>query len=71
MNDKDSKAPTLRQTLMSVLASFAGVQSRANRERDFSHGKPLHFIALAIALTLGLVLMVVLIVKLVMRTAVT
>ena len=28
----------------SVLAAGIGVQSKANKERDFRHGKPLHFI---------------------------
>ncbi len=30
--------------VQSVLAAFIGVQSKANKERDFKHGKPIHFI---------------------------
>lgn len=30
--------------VQSVMAAGIGVQSRANKERDFTHGKPLHFI---------------------------
>ncbi len=40
----------------SVLASFFGVQSQRNRERDFAGGNPLHFILVGLAATLGFVL---------------
>lgn len=30
--------------VQSILAAGIGVQSKANKERDFKHGKPLHFI---------------------------
>lgn len=30
--------PTLKQVIYSVLAAFIGVQSEANRRRDFEHG---------------------------------
>lgn len=30
--------PTLKQVIHSVLAAFIGVQSEANRRRDFDHG---------------------------------
>lgn len=30
--------------VQSVGAGMIGVQSRKNRERDFTHGKPIHFI---------------------------
>lgn len=30
--------------VQSVLAAGIGVQSKANKERDFNHGKPLHFL---------------------------
>lgn len=35
----------------SVAAAFFGVQSAKNRERDFTHGKPMHFIVVGLALT--------------------
>ncbi len=30
--------------VQSVLAAAIGVQSKANKERDFKHGNPIHFI---------------------------
>jgi hypothetical protein len=44
-------APTLMQTFASVAASFFGVQSSRNRERDFTRGNPWHFILLGFAMT--------------------
>ena len=35
---------TFLQLLRSTLSAFIGVQSNANRERDFTHGKLSHFI---------------------------
>lgn len=69
MTDPADKPPTLWQTIASVAASFFGVQSSANRKRDFKHGKPAHFIAVAVAMTLVVVLVVVLAVKLALRAA--
>lgn len=42
--------------VQSVLAAGIGVQSQANKERDFTHGKPLHFIVGGLIGTLLLVL---------------
>ena len=44
-------APTLLQVVSSVAASFLGVQSSRNRERDFTHGKPWQFIVIALVMT--------------------
>lgn len=33
------------QVLGSVFASAVGVQKNVNRERDFQHGNPLHYVA--------------------------
>lgn len=63
------RPPSLLDTVFSVLASFFGVQSRENRVRDFSSGKPMVFIAVAIVLTVVFVLTLVLIVKLMLRNA--
>ena len=54
------------QMLGSTLAAAFGVQSRANRERDFSQGKALHFILMGIAFTVVFVLAVVGVVNLVL-----
>jgi len=51
-SDPQDKPPTLLQTMGSVMASFFGVQSSKNRERDFKHGKASHFIVLGIVATL-------------------
>ena len=37
---------------VSVLAAMFGVQSNRNRERDFRHGKPAHFILVGLVATL-------------------
>ncbi len=60
---KDKRTPTLWQTWMSVTASFFGVQSSKNRERDFKHGKAHHFIILGIIMTVVFIGTVVLAVK--------
>jgi uncharacterized membrane protein YhdT len=66
----DADAPvSLWQTLASVAASFFGVQSSKNRKRDFSKGRPVHFIAVALALTGAFIAILWLIVKLVMKNA--
>lgn len=42
-------------TVGSVAASFFGVQSQANRERDFTRGKASHFIIIGVVMTLLLI----------------
>lgn len=61
--------PTFWQTVFSVGASFFGVQSSKNRKRDFSHGKPVHFIAIALGMVAVFVLVLVLVVKLALSQA--
>ena len=53
----------------SLLAGWFGVQSEANRERDFEHGKFSHFIIGGIIFAILFVLIVVMIVQIVLRTA--
>lgn len=55
--------------LLSVLSAMFGVQSGRNRERDFVHGKPIHYIFIGLIATLLFVLAVWGIVKLVLRLA--
>ncbi len=64
--EEQEKELTLPQMIASVLAAAFGVQSSRNRERDFSRGKPLHFIALGIVFTVLFVLAVVTVVNLVL-----
>ena len=57
------------QVFKSVLASFFGVQSAKNRERDFKHGKPSHYIIVGLILTMTFILTLWAVVKLVMYLA--
>ncbi|MGJ8669638.1 MAG: DUF2970 domain-containing protein [Oceanococcus sp.] len=57
------QAPSFLQTAGSVLASFFGVQSRRNRERDFSSGNPIHFALMGLLVTAGFIGVVLLAVK--------
>lgn len=69
MDEQPPSPPTLWQMLHSVLAAAFGVQSGKNRARDFSQGKPCHFIALGLLFTLVFVLLLVGVVKLVLHLA--
>ncbi|OED39269.1 hypothetical protein AB833_17265 [Chromatiales bacterium (ex Bugula neritina AB1)] len=42
----------LLNVMKSAAAAAFGVQSQANREKDFENGKPLHFIIAGILMTL-------------------
>jgi hypothetical protein len=66
---KPEKAPTLGQVIASVLASFFGVQSSKNRERDFKHGKAAHFIVVGLLATAAFVGLVILLVRLALHQA--
>ncbi|WP_062270188.1 DUF2970 domain-containing protein [Endozoicomonas arenosclerae] len=61
-----AKGTGFLSTLQSALASAFGVQSDKNRERDFSEGKPAHFIIAGIIGTTLFILLLVLVVKLVL-----
>ncbi len=55
--------------MASIIAAWFGVQTRANRERDFQHGKFHHFVIGGIVFAVLFVLFVVGIVKVVMHFA--
>ena len=55
--------------LQSVGAAMIGVQSRKNRERDFQHGKPIHFILGGLAGTALFMLVIWLIVQYLLATS--
>lgn len=57
------------QLLKSTLSAFIGVQSNANRERDFKHGKISHFIWMGLLFGLVFVLTLVGVVQLVLHFA--
>jgi hypothetical protein len=65
----DDKPLTLREMLQSVLAAAFGVQSGKNRARDFSRGKPSHFILLGVLFTSVFVLVLFALVRLVLHLA--
>ena len=65
---EDEKGLTLLQLIGSALAAGFGVQSSANRKRDFSKGKPSQFITIGILFTVLFVLIMVGIVNLVLST---
>jgi hypothetical protein len=67
MDDEKSKPLTLWEMLQSVLSAALGVQSGKNRARDFSRGKPSHFIILGVLFTAVFVLVILAVVKLVLH----
>lgn len=68
--EKDEKPLTLLEMLQSVMAAAFGVQSGKNRSRDFSRGKPSHFILLGVIFTTLFVLVLLGVVKLILYLAV-
>lgn len=69
--DEQQGQPRMRRRDMisTVLFGALGVQSNKARERDFTHGKPSHFIYFGIGFMLVFVLALVGIVKLVTHLA--
>ena len=51
--------PTLKQVIQSVLAAFIGVQSDANRKRDFDHGSLSSYLIVGAIATVLFILMLV------------
>ena len=62
---------TFRQLLLSTLSAFIGVQSNANRERDFKYGKISHFILIGLLFGLAFIFTLVAVVKIVMSVSAT
>ena len=56
-------------TVKSVFAAFFGVQSEANRARDFKQGNPVHFILIALVATVVFVLVMWGVVSLILGAA--
>ena len=57
---------TFFQLMKSTMSAFIGVQSNANRERDFKHGKISHFIGIGVLFGLLFVLTLLGVVQLVL-----
>ncbi|QJD60797.1 DUF2970 domain-containing protein [Pseudomonas sp. gcc21] len=68
-SDDESRPMRFRETLSSVLFGALGVQSSKARERDFTKGKPSHFIGLGIAFLVVFVLVILGVVSLVLHFA--
>jgi hypothetical protein len=66
---RDERPLTIWQIAGSAAAAAFGVQSRANRERDFTRGKPLHFIIAGIVFTAVFVLVIASVVRFVLHSA--
>ena len=66
-NKNNDTPPSLMQVIGSVLASFFGVQSSKNKERDFKHGNHRVFIVMGIVCTALFVAGLFLLVQLVMH----
>lgn len=64
-----SPPPTFWSVLSSAVAALFGVQSSKNRERDFTRGKPIHYIMVGLLVTAVFVLSVWGVVKLVLSKA--
>ncbi|MFP5414422.1 MAG: DUF2970 domain-containing protein [Gammaproteobacteria bacterium] len=64
--DKSPGKPGFLSIVRSTLAAAIGVQSSTNRERDFTQGSPLAFIAAGIIFTVLFILTVVTVVHLVL-----
>lgn len=69
IDKKRAESIGLVDVLKSVFSAFLGVQSGKNRERDFQHGKPWHYIVVGLLMTVALLLLVWGLVSLVLKLA--
>ena len=73
MSDLDEKQPqqtrqlSFRELVKSTFSAFLGVQSDANRERDFSQGKMSHFIIMGLIFGILFVASIIGVVQLVLH----
>jgi hypothetical protein len=65
-NSDESIQISFWQLLLSTMSAFIGVQSNANRERDFKYGKISHFIAIGLLFGLVFVCTIIGVVQIVM-----
>jgi len=68
-DDKMRSGTGFWNVVQSVAAAMIGVQSSKNKERDFTHGKPVHFIVGGVLGTLLFILVVWLLVKYLLATS--
>ena len=67
--ESEKQGVTLLTIIASMFAGWIGVQSKANRDRDFQHGKFSHFVIGGVIFLILFVLAVVGVVQLVLSTA--
>ncbi|MEN8822183.1 MAG: DUF2970 domain-containing protein [Abyssibacter sp.] len=65
----DEAPPSFWQTVGSVLAAFFGVQSSRARKRDFTRGKPWHYLLMGLVVTVVFVAVLVGLVRVVLALA--
>jgi len=68
-NENGARQVTFFTVIKSVLSAMIGIQSSKNRERDFSHGKPIHFIVAGLIGVAVFILLLVILVKFAMSLA--
>jgi amino acid permease len=64
--NQDQETLSFWQVMASTIAAAFGVQKGKNRERDFSKGKPVHFIVAGLIFTVVFVLAVITVVQVVL-----
>lgn len=69
--DPQNSTPSPKWTdiIISVFSAFFGVQSERNRERDFKHGKAIHYIIVGVVVTLLIIVSLVILVQSVLRAS--
>jgi hypothetical protein len=68
-SDQKSRPTNAWQVIQSVAWSFFGVQSSENRKRDFSRGRPIHYLIAALGMTAVVALIFFIAVQLVLHFA--
>ncbi len=63
---EQQKPPSILEVALSVMAAAFGVQNSKNRERDFTTGNPLVFIAAGLIFTILFVLTIIGVVNLIL-----
>ncbi len=66
--DHNNSPPRLLDVFKSVGAAFIGIQSDANRRRDFSQGKLHHYVIAGAVATIAFVVILYTLVRLVLAT---
>lgn len=63
---QEQESLTLWQVIGSVFAASFGVQSKENKVRDFSRGKPVHFIIAGLLFTVAFMLSLIVVINLIL-----